>query len=63
MTKNRIAPAMRRTLMTAMAAALLSGCSSFSGGSPPARPVYVVLPSGDKVPACTDGTAPPCATQ
>nr|WP_321984229.1 hypothetical protein [uncultured Lichenicoccus sp.] len=63
MTPSGIATASRQALMMALAAGLLAGCSSFSGGSPPASPVYVVLPSGDKVPACTDGTAPPCTSQ
>ncbi|WP_428376446.1 hypothetical protein [Lichenicoccus sp.] len=63
MTATRIAAASRRTMMLAVAAGVLAGCSSFSGGSQPAQPVYVVLPSGEKVPACSDGTAPPCTSR
>ena len=43
-----------------VAAALLAGCSSESGGgSEPAAPSVVVLPSGAHV-VCRDGSAPPC---
>ncbi|TLU73261.1 hypothetical protein [Lichenicoccus roseus] len=60
MRSARVMSTMGRAIVVVSMTGLLAGCFSSSGGSAPARPVYVIMPSGAKVPACTDGTAPPC---